>query len=753
MATTSRRSRFRVLPSRHARRAPVLAAAGALLLVAVSIGTGCPAPYSAPPAHRGDQECGVTTGWIWRPTWWNFAARGESYASCELFDEAIQDFRWAIERRAADQRHARTYGMHFLDDYFPHRELGIALFRQGKLDEAEHELVESLGSEPSARAKFYLNETRRESLRRRGAGALPGPVIALDGVASFATRETSVRISGRVHSAQRVASLEIGGKRELVELAEPELPFAVEVPVDPGENAVRIATTDLLGNASEAIVRVTGDRQGPVMAIQSIDLLTGGAIEIVASAHDPSGVATLEIAGIAQTPSATGASSVRLRIARPADDRVRFVTTDRLGNETRGTLVLTADQAASPASERRVLVASLDSDLPPADRAASGRAAEAAPAGSRGGAVASGLGEIHWKLGEKLDAALDRDPPLVRIDGLDDGQTLYLDRVLVSGSVSDDSRVTSIELDQLVAEIHDTTQGPMPAERASIPATHERLDFTPGRQVFFSSIVALGDGPNVVRIVATDAAGKRTERTVGITRIRPAIRDPRVRLAVAPMPFRDGDGIGDLSERLEDFLVDGLVDQRRYRIVDRETVAESMREKSLVLADLVDPDAAIDVARTTPAEAILVGRAYRRGASLEAWVKLVDTETSETLTLSDVYGENLQSMELGPLMSALAQKIALSIPVVEAPVVAAGNDEITIARGASDRLKPNLRVALFRAVAGESGGAAPALAAPSYQEIARGRTRSVDASLTRAELVADRSAAAAPRAGDLLVIR
>ena len=87
-----------------------------------------------------------------------------------------------------------------------------------------------------------------------------------------------------------------------------------------------------------------------VMAIQSIDLRTGGAIEIVASAHDPSGVATLEIAGIAQTPSATGASSVRLRIARPADDRVRFVTTDRLGNETRGTLVLTADRAASPAS-------------------------------------------------------------------------------------------------------------------------------------------------------------------------------------------------------------------------------------------------------------------------------------------------------------------------------------------------------------------------------------------------------------------
>ncbi len=740
MATTIRKIPVSARSSTCKRPRPAIGRTLFALAVTAILVTGCPPPHASKPVLKNGKECGVTSGWIWRPTWWNFHERGESYASCDLFEQATQDFRAAIERRAADQRHARTYGMHFLDDYFPHRELGIALYRQGKLDEAERELLESLGAEPSARAKYYLNETRRDSLRRRGLKAAPGPTIELDGGARIVTREPRVRLSGRVRSPQYVATLAVAGERPPIELAKTEQAFDVEVAVDPGDSTLAIATADLLGNSSTTLVHVTSDRQGPVVAIQTIETVTGGAIEIRATAHDPSGLATIEIGGVSERPTPTDTAAIRIRLPRPPDDRVRFLTADGVGNETRGVIVLEDGGASGSIRSGSTLLAALESDLP--------AAAPLPSAPSRVLRIALGPEEIRWRLGEKIDVALDRSPPLVRVDGLTDTQTVYQDRILVSGSASDDSRVVSIQVDHLVAEVRNTNDGPVPAEQATVPAEHQTLSFTPGKDVFFSALVPLGDGPNELRIVTTDLAGKRSERVIEIVRKRPAIEDPSVRLAVAPMPFREGEALGDLSERLEGHLVDGLVNQRRYRIVDRITIAQAMQEKSLVLADLVDPDHAIDVARTTPAEAILVGRAYRRGASLEAWVKLVDTETSESLTLSDVYGENLGITDLAPLMAALAQKVALAIPRLEAPVIAVEDDEITIAKGQADKIQPNLRVALFRAGAPAVGALA---SVPRYTEIARGRTRTVDASLTHAELAMIDDAS--PRAGDLVVIR
>lgn len=694
--------------------------------------TGCPPPNYHPPIVKDGKECGTTSGWIWRATWWNFYERGQSWAECDLLDYAIDDFREAIERREADQRHARTYGMHFLDDYFPHRELGIALYRQGKLEDAENELKGSLGAEPSARAKYYLNEVRRSGLRRQGLGPLPGPAIHLDGAATFATREPSVWISGRARSNQYVERLEINGKAELIELAEPEQPFRAEVPVDLGDNTVRIVTTDLLGNRSETVISITGDREGPVVAIQSIEAVADGRLELIGSAHDPAGLAHLEVAGVQSAPNLPSSALLKLRLARPADDRIAFRAVDRLGNETSGTIVLEGSAGgAAPVARglgpRPVLVASLDSDLPAPTAAFGGTPAD--PVDTSRLLAASSLNEIRWKLGEKLDTALDRSPPIVRIDGLTDTQTVYLDRILVTGNASDDSRVKTISVNA------------------------KELQFTPGRHVFFSSLVPLNDGANEIRVATTDLTGKRSERVVHVERKRPAIEDPSIRLAVASMPFREGEEtLSSWSQVMQQFLVDGLVDQRRYRVVDRQVIDKVMQERKLSASDLVDPNEALDLAKLTPAEAILVGRAYRRGPSLEAWVKIIDTETSLELAIEDVYGENAATGDLKPLMAALAQKLALAIPRLEAPVIAVDGDQVRIARGAADKLRTGLAVAVFHrsAPAPAIDGGLPT--GFSLDRVASGRVSEVTSASAQAVVHVT-----APRTnvsvGDLLLVR
>ena len=63
---------------------------------------------------------------IRRPNWWNFYQRGVTYSLNQEWDKAVSDFQIALglEKGAiypefADQRRVKTYGINFVDDYFP----------------------------------------------------------------------------------------------------------------------------------------------------------------------------------------------------------------------------------------------------------------------------------------------------------------------------------------------------------------------------------------------------------------------------------------------------------------------------------------------------------------------------------------------------------------------------------------------------------------------------------------------------------
>ena len=112
------------------------------------------------PVYLKDAKAyGVTSG-LFNDGWWSFYERGLSFAEGEFYGEALEDLQTAIQMRSNDQWKSRTYGMHFID-YFPHREQGIVYYRTGKYDDAAQELETSLKTAESARAKFFLNMTRK----------------------------------------------------------------------------------------------------------------------------------------------------------------------------------------------------------------------------------------------------------------------------------------------------------------------------------------------------------------------------------------------------------------------------------------------------------------------------------------------------------------------------------------------------------------------------------------------------------------
>ncbi|MBI3118535.1 MAG: hypothetical protein HYZ00_07600, partial [Candidatus Hydrogenedentes bacterium] len=137
---------------------------------------------------RNGVEYGTTPG-TFRGRWWNYYTRGASLLDGGFYAEAERDFRTALITRKKDQLWPRTYGLHFLSDYFPHRELGIAAYYQGNLDTADTELQLSLGQQHSARAAYFLDQIRRQKIAAAGGDHTPPAFEVLSGLEGIAALE------------------------------------------------------------------------------------------------------------------------------------------------------------------------------------------------------------------------------------------------------------------------------------------------------------------------------------------------------------------------------------------------------------------------------------------------------------------------------------------------------------------------------------------------------------------------------------
>ena len=114
----------------------------------------------------------------------------------------------------------RTYGMHFLEDYFPHRELGVARVRLGRPAEAIQLLEQSIRQTASGRAKHYLNRARRAVLRDAPTSK---PETKLRGDSRQVwTRDRFRILEGVARGDGFIEEIVVNGQRQFIELAEQE---------------------------------------------------------------------------------------------------------------------------------------------------------------------------------------------------------------------------------------------------------------------------------------------------------------------------------------------------------------------------------------------------------------------------------------------------------------------------------------------------------------------------------------------------
>jgi hypothetical protein len=278
--------------------------------------------------------------------WWNYYQRGRLYLKDGQFADARKDFETALGLRpgarypyAQERWRARTYGMHMLEGYFPHRELGICLFELNQTDAALNQLNISLQMEPSARAKFYINRIQKQL-----AAAASPPQIDIAAHPEW-TGQRTFMLQGTAFGTNAVATLTINGNPEFIELAASQIPFRREIPLNEGRNLIRIAAEDIAGGKASTNLVVMADWTPPQIHLQQ----TGSALSVTCLDN----LALQQLQANNQTvPPAGNATSFTcpLNAAGP----LRLSAADCAGNHTEWTLSkndllrLAQNQAAAP---------------------------------------------------------------------------------------------------------------------------------------------------------------------------------------------------------------------------------------------------------------------------------------------------------------------------------------------------------------------------------------------------------------------
>jgi len=622
---------------------------------------------------------GITRG-AFRAEWWNYQERGMSYLDGGCFEPALKDIEQAIKLRnqvvpkkeklegvACDQRRARTYGMHFVD-YFAHRERGIILYQLDRLEEAKKELEFSLSCVESNKAQFYLDLVRREELERAGLDRLLPELELLEPKDKGITNQLEVELKGIAKDDGFVKEIWIGLEPVVIPISEKEIKFKEKLKLNPGWNVFKIRVIDLVGKRKEVSWSIFSDREGPELSFDEINPISSEEIEVSGEVADQSQVSNLVFNQ--QKVELLEGTYFRLRLKVAPEWKIWFKAEDIAGNKTEGVVnLITGPKGANLENKEPIKYASLLGDWE-SYQANSYLAFNFDFSAVKSGEVA--FSELYWNLKEKYDLYRDNEPPLIKLRGFSKEQTMvYFPELYLEGMASDPAGLKELSINN-----HNLLRG-------------ER------KNMFFNYIISLSPGANLITIRAVDIKGNVSEKKLRIVRIIPQVHQLDERMVVSMLPFYQAGAVQEIGAVAYDNLVSSIVQQNRFKFVDRTKVEEIVRELKLSQEQLIDPNYTLKVGKLTQAEGMVMGFVKEAPGSIEIYAELVDVETGAVLTEKDVYKEDKSLDALKFLTRALSIRLREDFPILEGKVVKLEGKNVALDLGKSQKIKPGMRVIFF----------------------------------------------------------
>ena len=266
----------------------------AAIVLALFLVTGCLSTNRTLPRYAWETAQEPEYREVFRGRWWNYYDRGLWNQLRGNYAAAEEDLRTAQRLRTEDQLWPRTYGMHFMREYFPKRELGITLYQTERYDEAASLLESSLEEQYSARASYYLDLARTQMLVASGVDTQAPAFELLSPDPNSVAGAIYTDLVGIATDDHYVAKVFVNGETVDFDRSRPrqEVKHAIALTAD--ENEIEVEVVDLLGKSSVTRYALAADHSGPVISFDDYDLATR---TIRGTVYDSSGVEEISIGG------------------------------------------------------------------------------------------------------------------------------------------------------------------------------------------------------------------------------------------------------------------------------------------------------------------------------------------------------------------------------------------------------------------------------------------------------------------------
>jgi hypothetical protein len=598
---------------------------------------------------------GKTEG-LFKARWDDYYVRAISYCEGGYWEDAAADFALALQKRSADQRRARTYGMHFID-YFPNRELGIAYYNLKKYQEAIQALEASLASEDTARAKFYLDKARAAWLNETRLDTA-APAVSVDfPPPEYRTKDFSVAVKGTARDDYFVSNVIFNGKQSKLELSQKDVSFQEEILLQQGKNVITLQSVDILGKSSvPLIIEVKVDREGPLVLLE-VKPAGGNAVLVSGAIYDKSAVAKIRIHNreLASPGIPLVVLNERFDLTGLADvASLQFEAEDSLGNSTRGNIESTAT-----AESRKALSIS---DLP-----------QVASAG-------------HFMAYAKQDARASG----IELKELRDGLAVFLESITVQGVVRSEQGINDLVINRQSLLSGD--------DNPSIKPFLKMVWENKGRPLAFSITLPLEAGQNAIAAELSDVRGVNTSERLTITRNIPRVRQIDSRLSVLILPFTEVKKAGEpLQSYVQTFLNRSFIEQKRFNVLERDSLNKVLDEEQLSRKGDFDQETAVRLGRLMASDAVLCGSISSSPESIEIIGRLVDTETSAILAEKDIYWEGEMTAGFRGVLDNLALKFKKHIPLCEGTVTGhVPNNSVVIDMGQNQAIQQGMKFLAYQ---------------------------------------------------------
>jgi hypothetical protein len=142
--------------------------------------------------------------------------------------------------------------------------------------------------------------------------------------------------------------------------------------------------------------------------------------------------------------------------------------------------------------------------------------------------------------------------------------------------------------------------------------------------------------------------------------------------------------------------VSELVNQGRFKVVSRDQLEHILRELKLSATALVDQATAVRAGKLAAAEAIVVVTVNEAAKTVEAYVQLINTETTTVLAARDVFDPDKAPGTARAKMRELAAKLKQEYPLVGGSVVQVSNQRVAVGMGSAKKVRPDMKIIVYQ---------------------------------------------------------